>query len=95
MAIKRTKYQYLGAAIGPLLESDRKDIRLSRKEVVKQMGWKNPQYLYAIEKGLRVPSIQIIAKLCEVYKTDPLKYKRHFHDIIDIEWERVVGGAGN
>ncbi|HEX7673175.1 MAG TPA: helix-turn-helix transcriptional regulator [Bdellovibrio sp.] len=55
-------------SLSEFIKQKRLGVFLTQQEAVKLLGYKNSQFLSSLEVGKRKPPIEVLKRMCEVYR---------------------------
>ncbi|WP_168196447.1 helix-turn-helix transcriptional regulator [Bdellovibrio sp. NC01] len=84
------------------IKKHRKDACLTQKEAVELLGYKNSQFLSNLEIGHRKPPVEVLKRMCKVYKVSEDEMLEQYVEQARIEaeksarrkWEKHFGRRG-
>lgn len=70
------------------IKKHRKDACLTQKEAVELLGYKNSQFLSNLEIGHRKPPVEVLKRMCKVYKVSESEMLEQYVEQARVEAEK-------
>ena len=74
------------------IKEQRLNAALSQKEVVRLLGYKKPQFLSNLERGTSRPPVDVLKRMCEIYRTSHQEMREmYIQESIEIAQRKAEG----
>lgn len=77
-------------SLSEFIKQKRLGVFLTQQEAVKLLGYKNSQFLSSLEVGKRKPPLEVLKRMCEVYRISQEEMRNHYIQQAKVDAEKTA-----